>query len=300
MALPVRLTFLRWRPAIFWTVVGLVILEFPLTVAVLALFGIADGNTYRTKLWQDGNLNGFNSSPAAALYAAANHEKYTKPLIWSNFMTQFNLVITVLCMFIMLVKALLLYLHTLYPFLSLATHGLEVGLWAYSVYGQQTPDMSDPAHPQPGPAWYITKNCNVAFKKSNVGFCMQAKASFYVACVMLALFAIQFLVALQALIFGPEPGNTDDEIDSVYTISKMNTPITPTREWEMVQIPPTPGTMGGMKSPVTPRTRAFNELEGGAEMATTGGWSIKRDDLPWSGRNSGGRYSGVKKGKETV
>lgn len=204
MALTIRLTFLRWRPAIFWTVIGLVISEFPLTVAALALFGIADGNTYRSKLWQDGNLNGFNSSPTAALYAAANHQKYTTPLIWSNLyvlllsyssgqlltvvvdsMTQFNLVITVLCMFIMLVKALLLYLHTLYPFLSLAAHGLEMGLWAYSVYGQQTPDMSDPANPQPGPAWYITKNCNVSFKKSNVGFCMQAKASFYVACVML-------------------------------------------------------------------------------------------------------------------
>lgn len=80
----------------------------------------------------------------------------------------------------------------------------------------------------------------------------------------------------------------------------MNTPITPAREWEMVQIPPTPGTIGGMKSPVTPRTRAFNELEGGGEMATTGGWNLKRDDLPWSGRNSGGRYSGGKRGRESV
>jgi hypothetical protein len=88
-------------------------------------------------------------------------------------------------MFIMLVKALFLYLHTLYPVLSLVVHAIEAGLWAYSVYGQSSPDMSDPANPQPGPAWYITKSCNVAFKKSNVGFCMQAKASFYVACVML-------------------------------------------------------------------------------------------------------------------
>lgn len=104
-----------------------------------------------------------------------------------------------------------------------------------------------------------------------------------------ALFSVHVIIALQAIIFGPEPGNTDDEIDSVHTTSKMNTPITPAREWEMVQIPPTPGTMGGMKSPVTPRTRAFNELEGGGEMATTGGWNLKRDDLPWSGRNSGGK-----------
>jgi hypothetical protein len=84
MALTIRVSLLRWRQPIFWTVVGLMILEFPLTVAALALFGIADGNTYRTLLWQDGNLNGFNSSPTAQLYAAANYQKYKTPLIWSG------------------------------------------------------------------------------------------------------------------------------------------------------------------------------------------------------------------------
>jgi hypothetical protein len=33
--------------------------------------------------------------------------------------------------------------------------------------------------------------------------------------------------------------------------------------WELQQLPRTPGTVGGMKSPMTPRTRTFNELEGG-------------------------------------
>lgn len=38
------------------------------------------------------------------------------------------------------------------------------------------------------------------------------------------------------------------------------------RQWEMVRIPETPGTTGGLKSPmspISPRTRAFNELDGG-------------------------------------
>ncbi|KAF1995830.1 hypothetical protein P154DRAFT_580534 [Amniculicola lignicola CBS 123094] len=33
--------------------------------------------------------------------------------------------------------------------------------------------------------------------------------------------------------------------------------------WELQQLPRTPGTAGGMKSPLTPRTRAFGALEGG-------------------------------------
>jgi hypothetical protein len=113
--------------------------------------------------------------------------QYSKHLLTLIFcsMTQFNLIITVLCMFIMLVKALLLYLHTLYPILSLVVHALEVGLWAYSASGQVSPDMSDPQHLNPGPPWYITKSCSISFKKSNIGFCQQAKASFYVAVVML-------------------------------------------------------------------------------------------------------------------
>ena len=59
-------------------------LELPLTVALLALFGIADPDTYRTKLWQDGADNGFNSSPTAGLYAAANYQPYKTPAVWSQ------------------------------------------------------------------------------------------------------------------------------------------------------------------------------------------------------------------------
>ena len=40
--------------------------------------------------------------------------------------------------------------------------------------------------------------------------------------------------------------------------------------WELQQLPRTPGTIGGMKSPMTPRTQAFNNL-GGEEAAHGGG-----------------------------
>lgn len=34
------------------------------------------------------------------------------------------------------------------------------------------------------------------------------------------------------------------------------------RPWEMTQVPQTPGTTGGLKSPTTPRTTAFDTLSG--------------------------------------
>ena len=67
-----------------WLFYGLVVVEFPLTVALLALFGIAAPDTYRTKLWQDGSENGFNSSPTAGLYAAANYRPFTTPMVWAS------------------------------------------------------------------------------------------------------------------------------------------------------------------------------------------------------------------------
>ena len=44
----------RWSRRIFWMVLGLLVLEFVLVVPFLTLIGIADPNTYRTKLWEDG------------------------------------------------------------------------------------------------------------------------------------------------------------------------------------------------------------------------------------------------------
>ena len=72
----------RWRiPKAMW---ALFLLEFPLTIATLALFGIADPDTYRTRLWQNGADRGFNSDPITLLYEAANYRPVHTPLIWSG------------------------------------------------------------------------------------------------------------------------------------------------------------------------------------------------------------------------
>lgn len=54
-------------------------------IAVLVIFGIAQPDLYRTKMWQIGFDNGLNSNPNMILYAYANFKPLPKvPLIWSS------------------------------------------------------------------------------------------------------------------------------------------------------------------------------------------------------------------------
>lgn len=64
--------------------VYLFILEVPLTIAALTLFGLADPDTYRTSLWQEGSNHGWNSDPSELLYAAANYKPIRAPGPWSS------------------------------------------------------------------------------------------------------------------------------------------------------------------------------------------------------------------------
>lgn len=72
----------RWR--IPKLMVALFILELPLTVGMLILSGVADPDTYRSKMWQIGSDHGFNSNPNEILYAYANYKPIHVPLVWSS------------------------------------------------------------------------------------------------------------------------------------------------------------------------------------------------------------------------
>lgn len=70
----------EWRtPKI---ILGLLVLEVPLTIAALALFGIAQPDLYRTRFWQEGADHGWNSNPNQLIYAIANYRPVTAPLPW--------------------------------------------------------------------------------------------------------------------------------------------------------------------------------------------------------------------------
>ena len=99
-------------------------------------------------------------------------------------LTNFNVVISVFSMFVLLIKVVLNVMNIFYPLLSIFTHVILSGMWAVSVYGQAGPDRSDPKHLS-SVAWYVSKSCSVTFNKANVHYCELAKGTFAVSCIML-------------------------------------------------------------------------------------------------------------------
>lgn len=91
-------------------------------------------------------------------------------------------------MFFWLVKITGWLLHVMFPILSLPLHIALMSLWAGSIYIQTAPDTIDADHRNGGAPWYITKNCNIVADKTIRGYCMQAKSSFAVSCVMLYVY----------------------------------------------------------------------------------------------------------------
>ncbi|KAF2703972.1 hypothetical protein K504DRAFT_168136 [Pleomassaria siparia CBS 279.74] len=284
----------QWRwPSIIW---GLLVLELPFTVANMSLFGIASPNLYRTILWKEGGVLGFNSDPTTVLYAAANYRPVKIPLVWSSFAkkrwmasqeaianklsssnTQYNLVIGVLCMFFYLIKCTGWLLHCLWPIFSLPLHLALLAVWVVSLYVQTAPDTIDPKRENKGAPWYITKSCDLASEPLVKKYCMQAKASFAVSVVMLAIYAIHVLLALFSLLRPTRTARTthaekvahkraEKEKWAALQASPSDNEMTAEQQWqhmwELQQLPRTPGTVGAMKSPMTPRSQAFGHLDG--------------------------------------
>lgn len=268
----------------------LMVAELPITVVILTLTGIASHNTYRTLLWQDGADNGFNSAPNAALYAAANYRPYTAPMVWSSFMTNYNLVIGVVSTFLLIVKFPVHCMHLFFPPIGAFIHGAIMVLYIVSVRFQGGSDMSDPKHPQPGPPWYITKSCSVAVHKSNVGYCEQAKALFAVSIVMIVLYFVEFVIIVHScfitkeereeIIEQREEKRIEKEFEEEIMKSPSMIPMTPGFVGQdNGMIPRTPGyppmaaispvTHGGLlHAPFTPRTPGrtpgFNRIPTGS------------------------------------
>jgi hypothetical protein len=265
----------QWRLARY--VWFLMIFEFPFTVANLALFGIASPNLYRTILWNEGGKMGFNSDSSTIIYAYANYRPVEIPLVWSGFNTQYHLVIGVVCMFFYLIKVTMWLLHVFLPIFSILLHIPLLAIWAYGIYIQTSPDTIDPKRSNPGAPWYITKNCNIVEDKHVKSYCMQAKSSFAVSCIMLAIYALFLIISFYSMYPTADARAAHETRQAEKRAEKEKWASTPdgsnemTAEeqwqhmWELQQLPRTPGTANAMylKSPMTPRTRAFGDLEGG-------------------------------------
>jgi hypothetical protein len=121
-------------------------------------------------------------------------------LILHDSITNFNLVISVFSMFLMLAKTAMHMLHVFPPLLSVLVHAALVALYSVSIAYQAGSDMSDPRKPQPGPPWYISKSCSVAHDKKLVGYCMQAKSAFACTVVILYVPPPQFPLRASAIL----------------------------------------------------------------------------------------------------
>ena len=98
--------------------------------------------------------------------------------------TNYNVVISVLSVFILLVKGIMFITNVFYPLVSLLVHAALAALYAVSIHNQAGPDMSDPAHPQSGAPWYITKKCGPPVSSNLIGYCKQAKAAFAMTIIL--------------------------------------------------------------------------------------------------------------------
>jgi hypothetical protein len=97
--------------------------------------------------------------------------------------TYYNMIVSIITMFILLVKVVLFIMHFWIPLLSLIVNILVVALWCVAIYGQAGPDHSDPEHPS-NVAWYITQSCELAASSGNKHNCVMAKASFAASIIM--------------------------------------------------------------------------------------------------------------------
>ncbi|KAL7620363.1 hypothetical protein AAE478_009358 [Parahypoxylon ruwenzoriense] len=250
--MPYKLLRRTWRStrAMYYTMLA----ELGGTVAVLVLFGISQPDLYRTKLWRAGNELGFNSSPSVILWAYANYEPMpTLPFVWSQTLTDFNVAISVLSLFLLLTKLVAFIMHVWFPIIALLINLALLALYAASIGGQAGPDYLDPNRPSPV-AWYIAKPCDVAANQSIQGSCRLAKGAFAATCIMLAIYVVNLGLTIWALLpneADKKDVEPDDEESSPTALKKDST-------WEMHGIPQTPRT-GTL--PYTPRTMAFNTLE---------------------------------------
>ncbi len=73
------------------------------------------------------------------------------------------------------------------------------------------------------------------------------------------IFSLHVMLSIHSVLFAPEASDDDEE-----SIAESKGKHIDQRQWEMVPVPATPGTPFGRMpmSPMTPRTKAFQTLDG--------------------------------------
>lgn len=170
--------------------------------------------------------------------------------------TDFNIIVSVLSMFILLVKAVLFIMHYWIPMVSLFVNIVILALWCVSVYGQAGPDYMDPEHPS-SVAWYITKSCSLAEKYNQKHNCTMAKSCFAVSVLMVAIFFFNICLSIWSM-FPTQEQKEKRAAKLARKAEEEEYEKELEKEWEL-------RSMSQIKTPTfapyTPRTMAFKSLD---------------------------------------
>ncbi|KAH7320172.1 hypothetical protein B0I35DRAFT_408876 [Stachybotrys elegans] len=237
----------RWprvsRKATLW----LMPIELIGLIPLLVIFGIAQPDLYRTRMWQIGWDHRLNSNPAVILFAYANHTPQPNiPLIWSRTLTDFNVAISIVSLFFLLSKLIAFIMKVWWPVAATSINVALVVLYAVSVYGQVGRDHLDPRYPA-NAAWYFRYGCDFARPYGSYSSCRIAQSSLGVTLYMLVVYLLNLGFAAYAMKPNKDNDLMTDEDDDDY--------VPPGKETSNLEMQ---GMAGAM--PFTPRTQAFHTL----------------------------------------
>lgn len=234
-----------------WCLIGLELIGL---VPALVIFGIAQPDLYRTDLWRIGYLNGLNSNPNRVLYAYANYKPVPDvAFVWTKTLTDFNVAISVVSLFLLLAKLIAFIMRVWFPIVATFFNLCLVVLYTVSTYGQIGPDYTDDRYPAPA-AWYFRKGCDLAKPHGLYKSCQIAQSSLGLTFYLLALYVVGLGFCVHAM--WPNPANdvpdSDDEDDDT-----LESPRQEVKDWEMQNMK----TPTATATPFTPRTQAFYTLD---------------------------------------
>ncbi|KAH6990818.1 hypothetical protein BKA56DRAFT_610394 [Ilyonectria sp. MPI-CAGE-AT-0026] len=248
-----HLIFRKWpripRRGTWW----LMPFELAGTVTALVIFGLSQPNLYRTDMWQIGWDHRLNSNPAIKLFAYANHTPQPHiALVWTRTLTDFNVAISVLSLFMLLSKLTANIMRVWFPVLATFINVGMVALYAVSTYGNIGPDYIDSRYPAPS-AWYLRKGCDLAKPYGHYKACKIAQAAVVPSVYLLTVYVLNLAFAMWAM----WPNKENDVVDEDDEYSTTSEPKE-SRNWEMQSMK---SPISYNQAPFTPRTQAFHTLD---------------------------------------
>lgn len=179
-------------------------------------------------------------------------------------LTNFNIAISILSLFVLIAKLVATIMHIYYPIIGLAVALVMGTLYSVSLGGQAGPDYADSRYPSPTP-WFLRKGCSYARAYQKYSECQMAQGSVAVSAYMLVIYLIALGLAIWSMLPNKQL-DLEDDSDSDYGF-----PSASKKQWEMQPRPMLSPAVAGVPTPTptpftpftpfTPRTQAFHALD---------------------------------------